>query len=544
MRGLMMDYQLTTPAMLRRTDSLFSHKTIVTRKFDQTVHRYTYGECLRRARKLAVALQRAGVRLGDRVATLCWNHFQHLEAYFGIPMAGAVVHTLNLRLHPGDLAYIVNHAEDRVVIIDTVLWPVFESFRDRISPELVIAVSDDGRVPEGTIDFEKFLSGGDPDDYRDPVTDEYMAAAMCYTSGTTGKPKGVLYSHRALLLHSMTFAMSFDFSEKDVVLPIVPMFHANCWGIPFSCALVGAGQVLPGPWLDAPSVADLFQSEGVTFTAGVPTIWASFLQLLDSNPGRYDLSKIRAIVSGGSAVPLAMIRAFEERHNLKVIQPWGMTETGPLGTVADLPSTFANAPAEERYAIRAKQGWPAPFVELRARAEDGLVSWDGRTMGELEIRSPWVASSYYKDPSPAERFTPDGWLRTGDIVTIDPSGCIQIQDRSKDLIKSGGEWISSVALESALLGHPAVAEAAVIAIPHSHWQERPLAVVVLKPGARVSAQHLRDFLEPHFAKWWIPDAFEFVEAIPRTATGKILKYALREQFKEYNTRNATGDHAG
>ncbi|HLZ07793.1 MAG TPA: long-chain fatty acid--CoA ligase, partial [Chloroflexota bacterium] len=475
------------------------------------------------------------VRPGGRVATFAWNHHQHLEAYFGVPAAGAVLHTLNLRLHPGDLTYIVNHADDQVILVDKTLLPLFERFRSQIAPRHVIVISEDDDVPEGTISYEKLLGAMDPASFRYPELNEYRAAAMCYTSGTTGRPKGVVYTHRALVLHSLSSTMvdTLALGEADVVLPVVPMFHANAWGLPFTATLVGAKQVMPGPYLDPASLLEELSAERVTFTAGVPTIWLGILAALDKEPNRYDLSKLRSMVVGGSAAPPSMIRGFQERHGLRVLHAWGMTETAPLGTVSQLPSDLVDEPADVQYDYRAKQGRASALVEIRAKGDDGLVPWDGTTMGELEVRGAWVASAYFNSPESADRFTADGWFRTGDIVTIDKRGYVKIQDRSKDLIKSGGEWISSVELENALMGHPAVAEAAVIAVPDPCWLERPLAVVVLKPGQTATSAELIAFLAPSFARWWLPDAIEFVDQIPKTAVGKFLKSALRDQFKDY-----------
>ena len=356
---------------------------------------------------------------------------------------------------------------------------------------------------------------------------------MCYTTGTTGKPKGVVYSHRALVLHvCVSLPGGFCIGEDDVMLPVVPMFHANAWGLPYAALMQGAALVMPGPHLDAASLVELFEHERVTLTAGVPTIWMSLLHYLDANPGVHDLSSLRSMIVGGAAIPQALIEAFERRHGIRVVHAWGMTETTPLGTTSHLPPDLAGAADEAKYVQRAKQGRPSPFFEIRARNEEGLISWDGQTMGELEVRGPWVAAGYYQYGSGDDRFTGDGWFKTGDIVTIDERATVSIQDRSKDLIKSGGEWISSVALES-LMGHPAVAEAAVIPVASARWSERPLATVVLKAGMAASPDELRAFLAPHFPKFWLPDAFEFIDAIPRTSAGKFQKSALRARFKDY-----------
>ena len=538
MDSLMMAFPLTLGPILRRAETLFPRKQVVTRLPDGTFHRYGYADFARRVRQLSVALQHLGIRRGERVATLCWNHYPHLEAYFGVPLAGAVLHTLNLRLHPSDLSYIIGHAQDRAIILDESLLPLFEKVRPDVNVAHVIVV---GNAPSGMIGYEELLAGADPADFEDQVIDERDAAAMCYTSGTTGRPKGVVYSHRALVLQSFVQASGpFGPRESDVVLPVVPLFHVNGWGFPFTCTMVGATQVLPGPRLDPASLLDAFERERVTVTAGVPTIWLGILRLLDEDPKRYDLSSLRALAVGGAAAPPAMIKGFEERHGLTVIHAWGMTETTPLGTVAELTSELERADPETRLRYRATQGFPVPFVEIRARTDAGaIVPWDGKTMGELEVRGPWIARAYYASPESADRWTPDGWFRTGDIVTIDPRGYVDIQDRAKDLIKSGGEWISSVLLEGALMSHPAVAEAAVVAIPDERWLERPLAVVVLKPGCRATGEELRAHIAPHFAKWWLPDAFEFVGEIPKTGVGKFRKTALREQF----AKRAEATHA-
>ena len=529
MNGLMMDVPLSIPLLLRRTETMFGHKTLVTRRADRSLEHRTYGDVLRRARGLGAGLSGLGITAGDRVATFCWNHSRHLEAYYGVPGSGAVLHTLNIRLHADELAYIISHAGDRAIIVDKVLWPAFAPVRERLGDIRVIVISDDGDLPPDTLDYEDVVAASADDAM--PDIDERAAAVMCYTSGTTGRSKGVLYSHRSMVLHALTLGLPdcLDLRESDVVLAVVPMFHVNAWGLPFSCAMLGSGQVLPGPHLDPASLVELFESQRVTLAAGVPTIWHGVLKYLDEHPG-HDLSSLRAMIVGGAAIPESTVRAFDQRHGLQIVHAWGMTETSPLGSVSRVPSELRAAPSDDQYAWRATQGRPAPMVEIRARGEAGLIEWDGATMGELEVRGPWVAAAYYPGDIAQDRWTDDGWFRTGDIATIAPSGCVTIQDRSKDLVKSGGEWISSVALESALAGHPGVSEAVVVAVPHAQWGERPLAVVVPKAGCQPTIEELRAYLAPQFAKWWLPDAVVFVDHLPRTATGKCQKHDLRTRF--------------
>ncbi|HTS44343.1 MAG TPA: long-chain fatty acid--CoA ligase [Puia sp.] len=533
MRGLMMEYQLTLPTILRRAETLFGKNEIISRLPDKSIHRYTYQDFARRTKKLAVTLRQLGIREGDRVATLSWNHYQHLEAYFAIPCMGAIVHPLNLRFSPDELAYIVNHAQDKIIIVDQVLLPLFEKFKSAINISRVIVIPQTKEpLPKEYLNYEEVVASGDDSLFEPFEGDEYSAAFMCYTSGTTGKPKGILYSHRSTMLHSIAFLLSCSgggITEQDVVLPIVPMFHASAWGFPFCCTFVGSTQVLPGPYLDAESLLQLFESEKVTMTGGVPTVMMSILNKLDEAPHKYKLF-LRTIVVGGSALPRFLVKSFDERYGIKVLHTWGMTEMSPLGSSSVTTRKLAKASKEEQYDYAIKQGMPVPFVEIRGRNEFGFIPWDGKTMGELEVRGPWVASSYYHDTEPTGKFTADGWLKTGDIVTISEDGFIEIKDRSKDLIKSGGEWISSVALENSLMGHPSVLEAAVIAVPDTKWMERPFAYVVLKEGKQVSPDELREFLAGRFAKFWIPDGWAVIDAIPKTSVGKFLKSALRDKY--------------
>lgn len=528
--GLMMDdYPLSLTTIIERAEQLTPQRKVVYRRPDGNVHRTTMGDCARRARRLAAALRDLGIGEGDRVGTLMWNQPEHLEAYYGVPSMGAVVHTLNPRLHPDELGFIAGDAEDRAIVVDESLLPVLDSFRSAHDFEHVIVVSHSGELPDGAIAYEPLIDGADPLEW--PAPHERRAAAICYTSGTTGRPKGVLYSHRALVLHSMGAALpdAMNISSRDTVLPVVPMFHANAWGIPYTATMMGASLVLPGPKLDAESVLDLLAEEKVTLTAGVPTVWMAMLKAIEDEPERWDLSSVRRLLVGGSAVPKSMIEGYQ-RHDLFVVQGWGMTETSPLASTSIVPPELDDASPDEQFEYRARQGIPAPFVDIRARGDDGeLIPWDDEAIGELEVRGPWVAAAYFQGTG-AEKFTDDGWFQTGDVVKIDSRGSIRITDRAKDLVKSGGEWISSVDMENLLMGHPAVAEAAVIAVPDEKWDERPMAVVVLKGGAEATPDDLRDHLSSHFAKWQLPERVEFIDEIPRTATGKFKKTALREQF--------------
>ena len=534
MLGRMMSFPLTLTHFLDRAAALFAETEIVAVRPDKTRHRTTYGATVARAARLANLLTRLGVKPGDRVATLCWNHEAHLEAYLAVPAMGAVVHTLNLRLHPTEIGYIAKHAGDSVVIVDKSLLGLFDKFKaDVPSLRHVSVVPDAGPAPEGMLDYEVELAK-ESDTFAYPTLDENQAAMICYTSGTTGNPKGVVYSHRSTVLHAMAACMTdgLAVSERDNILPVVPMFHAAAWGVPYAAVLAGSKLVFPGPHLDPQSLVSLMEDEKVTLAAGVPTIWIGILALLDKDPKAFDLSTIRSMVIGGSAAPPSLITGFAERHGLHVTHAWGMTETNPLGTLARLRRGMESLDPAAQLEKRASQGYAVAFVETRHVSESGQVlPRDGKTMGELEARGPWVAASYFGDEGP-DRFTKDGWFKTGDVVTIDAHGYVKITDRSKDVIKSGGEWISSVALENALMSHPAVLEAAVFAGRHEKWDERPIAAIVLREGASATDAELTAHLATSFAKYWLPDAYVTVAQIPRTSTGKFLKSKLRELYGE------------
>jgi len=537
MQGLMMDYPLTLTHILERGRRLFPRKQIVT-KTATGLHRYTYADMYERAGRLANALRQLDVSADGRVATFAWNTYRHLEIYFAAPCSGRVLHTLNIRLFPEQVVYIANHAEDEVVFVDASLLPALEKLAPQLTTVRHYVVMADGAMPETTlpnaISYEELLASAPPE-YSWPNIDENSACAMCYTSGTTGNPKGAVYSHRSMFLHSFSECMadSFGVRESDVVLPVVPMFHANAWGLPYAATLVGAKQVFPGPFLDGKSLAELIQSERVTIPAGVPTIWMGLLQVLEKES--YDISSIRAMPVGGSAVPRSMLERYQKQFGAYIAHAWGMTEMSPLGTVSNLKSHMQEWPEEDRFAVRAKQGTTVPGVDARVVDIEGReLPWDGQSFGELQVRGPWVISGYYHDERGADSFQ-DGWFRTGDVATIDAEGYIQIVDRTKDLVKSGGEWISTVDLENEIMAHPQVLEAAVIAVPHPRWQERPLACVVPRPEAqdRLSPGEILAFLSSRVAKWQLPDEVIFIESVPKTSVGKFDKKVLRERFKDY-----------
>jgi fatty-acyl-CoA synthase len=536
MRSLMMDAPLTLASLIGQARRYFPDGEVVSRRPDGTLSRIQYDALARRVRQLAGALRQIGLARGDRVATLMWNHASHVEAYFAVPLAGGVIHPLNPRLHPDEIAYISQHAGDRFLILDDILWPVFERFREKTRFERVWVVPfGETRTLPGAESYETLLADSS-EDFELPEIDENDAAGMCFTSGTTGRSKGVVYSHRSLVLHSMAECMAdcLGLSQSDTALLLAPMFHVNGWGLPYACAMVGAKLVLPGNGCGPEDLLDMMKGEGVTFACGVPTIWLGVLDALRKNPGRWKFRGTVRVLIGGAAPPESLIRELD-CFGLRILHAWGMTETSPLATAGRLKEHMQEWDEDRKYEVRSKQGFAVPLIDLRLMRPDGEAPWDGETPGELEVRGPWIAASYYNAPEAANRWSPDGWFRTGDVATIDAEGYVKILDRAKDLIKSGGEWISSVDLENALMAHPAVREAAVIAIPHPKWQERPLAVVVLRKDAKVSPEELAEFLATCFAKWQIPDGFVFAEEIPRTSVGKFLKSRLREQYRDWPT---------
>jgi len=526
MDSTMQDAPLTITALFRRGERVFPDSEVITFEGEGSKHA-RYQDVAARVPRLAGALRDLGINADDRVGTLCWNEQEHLEAYFAIPCMGAVLHTLNLRLPPAQLAQIINHAGDRAIIVDASLAPLLAAIRPHLSTveHVIVVGSGDASALGDALEYEALLAAAPPA-FDWPEIDERTAAAMCYTTGTTGDPKGVVYSHRSIYLHSFAVWGGLRIEENDRVLVIVPMFHVNAWGVPYAAWMIGSDMLFPGRFLQPEPLCTFIRTEKPTFTGGVPTIFTGMLAYVDATGA--DVSSLKRAVGGGSAVPMSLIDAFRDRLGIDLIQAWGMTETSPIGTVAQPPK---GTPLDEERYFRAKTGRSVPGVELRIVDDDGNeVPNDGETVGEIEVRGPWITGSYYKADVP-EKFH-DGWLRTGDVGNIDSRGFVQITDRSKDVIKSGGEWISSVELETLLMGHPAIADAAVIGVPDERWQERPLAAVVLKQGAVANPDELRAFLADKVARWWLPERWAFVDELPKTSVGKQDKKLMRAMYAD------------
>jgi len=542
MLGLMQDWPLLCHRIIDHAATYHGDRKVVTRSVEGPMHETNYREIRARALKVAQRLDKDGIRQGDRVATLCWNTWRHLETWYGILGVGAIYHTVNPRLFPDQIAWIVNHAEDRLMITDITFLPILEKIADKLtSIERYIVLADAKHMPQTTlknaIPYEEWIAGEDGD-FQWRSFDENTAAGMCYTSGTTGHPKGVLYSHRSNVLHAFMASLpdAKGISSRDVVLPVVPFFHANGWSLAFSTPMTGASLIMPGPKMDGPSIYELLTKYKVTFTAAVPTVWLMLLQDLEKTGGK--LPDLKRVVIGGSACPRAMAKTFEEQYGVEVIHAWGMTEMSPLGSLCTMKPEYAALSGDARHDVQMKQGHPPFGVEMKITDDAGKeLPWDGKTFGRLKVRGPAVAKAYYKVDHDAV-FEPGGWFDTGDVATIDQYGYMQITDRAKDVIKSGGEWISTIELENLAVGHPKVAEAAVIGVAHPKWDERPLLVIVLKKGETASKEELLAFMQGKVAKWWMPDDVAFVDEIPHTATGKIQKMTLRKQFEGYRLPSA------
>jgi fatty-acyl-CoA synthase len=539
MKGLMMDAQLLISSIAQHAERFHGDREIVSVTVDNPGHRYTIREAMVRARQLANALAKLGVGHGDRVASLAWNDYRHLEVYYAVSGSGYVCHTINPRLFPEQIVYIINHAEDRFICVDAMFVPLLEAIAEKIpNVEGFIVMTDEAHMPDTSLTnvmcYETLIAAETPE-FDWPEFDERTASALCYTSGTTGNPKGVLYDHRSTILHAWgTLAIDIaGMSSRDVVLPVVPFFHVNAWGVPYSALMAGAKLVLPGPKMgDGEALYELMDREDVTMALGVPTVWLALLQYTEKSGKRLD--KLQRSLVGGAAVPRAMIQAFRDKHGVELRQGWGMTETSPIGTVNTVKAGLEELSGDEQLDLATKAGRGIFGVELRIVDDNGEeLPWDGKAFGALQVRGPWVCRDYFKLEGAGGTHTEDGWFETGDVATIDAGGYVAITDRTKDVIKSGGEWISSIELENTAMGHPAVAEAAVIGVAHPKWTERPLLVVTKAEGQDVSKEELLAFFDGKVATWWVPNDVVFVDELPHTATGKVKKIELRKQFTDY-----------
>ena len=534
MNGNMMGWDLTISQAISHAEKYHFDGKLISRELDGSIQKTTYGETIKRSKKLANALKRLGVNVHERVATIAWNNSRHFETYFAVSGMGAVLHTLNPRYSPAQLVYILNHAEDKVLIIDPTFIPLVEAVRDQLNfLEVIIIAADKDSIPENNLNnsysYDEIIEQ-EPSEYQWPELDENTAASLCYTSGTTGNPKGVLYSHRSTILHATAIAGALSFNSSSAILPVVPMFHVNAWGVPYAALINGFTLVLPGHALDGKSLFELIQQESVDSLLGVPTVWLGLLQYLEGKGLTMD--SVNQVLVGGSAAPYAMIKAFDEQHDAFLTHGWGMTEMSPLGTINAPTKKTLSLPTEERYQLQTKQGYPLFGVEIKTvNDQNDELPRDGETSGALKVKGPWIMHTYFKAEEPA--VDSEGWFDTGDVATIHPDGCMQIVDRAKDVIKTGGEWISSIDLENAILTHENVLEACVVGVPHPKWDERPLLFLITKDGKSIDKKEINDFLLEKVVKWWLPDDIIFVKELPHGATGKLLKVELREQYKDH-----------
>ena len=534
MNGNMMGWDLTIPQAISHAEKYNYDGKLISRELDGSIKETTYGESIKRSKKLANALSKLGINLHDRVATIAWNNSRHFETYFGVSGMGAVLHTLNPRYSPAQLVYILNHAEDKVLIIDPTFIPLVEGVQDQLNfVETIIIAAEKSSIPDNSLNnscsYDDLLEQ-ESSEYQWPELSEDTSSALCYTSGTTGNPKGVLYSHRSTILHAISIAGTMGFESSSAVLPVVPMFHVNAWGVPYSALINGFTLVLPGHALDGESLYELVQKEYVDCLLGVPTVWLGLLQYLEGKGLK--MESVNQVLVGGSAAPYAMIKAFDEQHDAFLTHGWGMTEMSPLGTINTQTKKAMSLPTEERYQLQTKQGYPMFGVEIKTVDDKNEeLPRDGEASGALKVKGPWIMHTYYKADEPA--VDDEGWFDTGDVATIHPDGCMQIVDRAKDVIKTGGEWISSIDLENAALTHENILEACVVGVPHPKWDERPLLFLITKDGNEIEKQEINDFLLEKVVKWWLPDDIIFVKELPHGATGKLLKVDLREEYKEH-----------